>query len=153
MLVKDIMSTTVALLAPEATIEELGKLLKEKRISGVPVVDSSGVVVGVVTMTDLLRLVGEYFSWYQTDCAYSLTGWEKEKRLKVLRDNFVTDVYKKPISEIMNDMVIGLKEDDSIEEAMKLMFVNNIHTLPVLRDGKLIGIVGKHDLLDVGLGL
>ena len=52
MLVKDIMTRNVITVSPDTPLKEVGRILKEKRISGIPVVDGSGNIVGIVTVTD-----------------------------------------------------------------------------------------------------
>ena len=47
----------------------------------------------------------------------------------------------------MTEEVISLNSESSLEDVTQKMFVNNVHTLPVIDDGKLVGVVGKHDLI------
>ena len=151
MLVKEIMAKNVVTVTPEMTIRELNQILKTHRISGVPVVNSANDVVGVVTLSDILKIIAQFYNWHETDRAYYWTEEEKSGKVKKIDASYLEDIYKKSVSEIMNALVITLKEDDPAQEAMKLMFTYNIHTIPVLKDNKLVGVIGKHDLLEMSL--
>ena len=135
MRVKELMTSNVVTVAPEATLKDVGKLLKEKRISGVPVVDHSGSVIGVVTLTDMFRILEQIYKCKATEREMSLSEAFDEKTVK-------GTVY-----DIMTKNVLTLSETDTIEDVMRLMFTNKVHTIPVTRDGKLIGVVGKRDLV------
>lgn len=138
MLVKEIMSKRVITVSPESSLKEVGEILKEKRISGLPVVDSGGSIVGIITLTDMLNILNRLYKWKELDKAESglkLSNlFEKEKRGAKVRD-------------FMTKNVFVLSENDTIEEVMELMFNKSVHTLPVADKGKIVGVVGRRDLI------
>ena len=139
---KDIMTVDVITVKPETTVEELARLLIEHKISGVPVVDDKDHIVGVVTENDLIkknarlhiptiiRLFDAYF---------------------LLNSGKVEDDIKKMVAvtvgEICNKDIVSLTEETPLDEIATIMSEKNIHLLPVLRDGMVVGIVGKADIV------
>ncbi|MDD5070811.1 MAG: CBS domain-containing protein [Candidatus Omnitrophica bacterium] len=138
MLVKDIMTREVLSVKKTASLKEVGEILKSKRISGLPVVDEENRIVGIITLTDMLRILDRIYKWKELEKfepEISFGGmFEKEKTDSVVSDFMTKDVF-------------SLSEDDPLEEVMKLMFSKGVHTLPVTKGGKLIGVVGKRDLV------
>lgn len=139
MFIKEIMTKDVITVSPDASLKEVGSIFKEKRISGVPVVNRDGYIVGIVTLTDLLKILGQIY------------------RCKELEDKFIglklskmheEEKTKAKVRDIMTKDVVTISEDRTIDDVIKLMFDKDIHTFPVIKEDKLIGIVGKRDLLD-----
>jgi len=139
MLIKEIMTKNVVTVLPDASLKEIGKIFKEKRISGVPVVDDDGAIVGIVTLTDLLRVLDQAYKWK-----------EFEKRVPGLRVSEIREEEKSQakVRDIMTKDTSTINEDSTIDDLMRIMFTKGIHTIPVIKDGKLVGIVGKRDLID-----
>jgi CBS-domain-containing membrane protein len=139
---KDIMTVDVLTIKPEATVEELARVLMEHKISGVPVVDDNRHLVGIVTENDLIR---------------------KNKRLHIptvirLFDAFILlgsgrleeeirNMAATTVSEICTKKVVSITEETSLEEVATIMAEQNIHLLPVIRGGTVVGIVGKADMV------
>lgn len=139
MFVKEIMTKEVITVSPDASLKEIGEILKEKRISGIPVVDENGNVVGIVTLTDLLRILDQIYKWK-----------EMEKRVAGLKLSEMREEEKSKakVRDIMTKDVFTISEDGTIDDVMRMMFGKGIHTIPVIKDGKLVGIMGKRDLID-----
>jgi len=139
MFVKEIMTKEVITVSPDASLKEIGEILKEKRISGIPVVDENGNVVGIVTLTDLLRILDQIYKWK-----------EMEKRVAGLKLSEMREEEKSKakVRDIMTKDVFTISEDGTIDDVMRMMFGKGIHTIPVIKDGKLVGIMGKRDLVD-----
>lgn len=138
MLVKEIMSTNVITVSPETSLKELGQLIKDKKISGVPVVDESESLIGVITITDLLRLLNQIYQWKKL---------EKGEDGPSLRQMLEQEKTNAKVKDLMTKSILALSEDDTLDEVMKKMFDNKIHTLPVISDGKIVGVIGKKDLI------
>jgi CBS domain-containing protein len=140
---KDIMSAEVITAHPGMTVAELARLLVEHRISGVPVVGDDGALVGIVTENDLisrnkrlhiptvLRLFDAYI---MLDSPGAM-----EKEFKKMAG--VT------VGEICTRDVMTITESSTVEEIATIMSERKVHLLPVLSSGKLVGIVGKADLI------
>ncbi len=140
---RDIMTREVVTIHPEAGVEELAKLLAEHRIGGAPVLDKSGGLVGVVTQSDLVQRSRDL----ELPPALNIldlhlfleTPSQFKRRLEKLLGNRVKDV--------MTGNPITITPDTPVNEIARLMATKKVHTLPVLEGGKLVGIVGKLDLI------
>jgi CBS-domain-containing membrane protein len=140
---RDIMTREVVTIQPEANVEDLAKLLEEHRIGGAPVLDKSGVLVGVVTQSDLVQRSRDLelppaLNILDLHLFLEMPSHFK-RRLEKLLGNRVKDV--------MTGNPITVAPDTPVNEIARLMTSKGVHTLPVLEDGKLVGIVGKLDLI------
>jgi len=133
MVAKDLMTKDLATVSPDASLNDVGLLIKEKRINGVPIVDEGKNLLGIITLTDLLRII---------DILSKKMDMNKEDHIKHLNILFK----EKKVKEFMVKKVESLKEDSNLVDIMNLMFNKNIHTIPILNDKKLVGVIGKHDL-------
>lgn len=124
----DIMTKNVATTAPDTPLMDLANMLRANRISGVPVVDRNGNVVGVITSVDLFLAMGvlKYGTTLQGE--------------KTLADFPV-------VSTVMAKNVITLTEDATLNDVIDKMINRGIHTLPIMRGGRLVGVIGRHDVL------
>jgi len=138
MLVKEIMTRNVITVSPDTSLKEVSKILKEKRISGVPVVDNGGNIVGIITITDILAIIRQIYEWQALE--RSTAGVNISELLGV-------EWLNKKVNEVMRKNVYTLDENKSINEVMRLMFTHQIHTIPIVNDNKLVGVVGKRDLV------
>ncbi|MDD5165785.1 MAG: CBS domain-containing protein [Candidatus Omnitrophica bacterium] len=138
MLVGEIMTKEVITVTPETSLRTAGEIMKEKRISGMPVVDAQGNIMGIITLTDMMKILDNIYKWK-----------EIEKRAPELHLSQMYEIQKanSKVKDFMTLDVFTLSESDPIEDAAKKMFYNGVHSLPVVRDGKLIGIFGKRDLV------
>jgi CBS-domain-containing membrane protein len=140
---RDLMTREVITIGPEASVEDLAKLLATHRISGVPVIDAGGAMVGVVTQSDLVQRSRDL----ELPPALNIldlhlfleTPSHFQKRLEKLLGDRVRDV--------MTANPLTLTPDMPANEIARLMAAHKVHTLPVLEGGKLVGIVGKLDLI------
>ncbi|WP_407179261.1 CBS domain-containing protein [Bradyrhizobium sp. STM 3562] len=135
-----IMTKPVITVAPDATIVDAANLMLQKHVSGLPVVDASGKLVGIVSEGDFIRR--------------SEIGTQR-KRGRWLRfilgpgtsaSDFVHEHGRK-VSEVMTKTPLTISEDTALAEIVDLMERNNVKRLPVLCDGKLVGIVSRANLL------
>lgn len=138
MLIKDIMTKDVITVSPDSPLKDVGKILREKRISGIPVVDSVGNIVGMITVTDILRILEEIYQWQ--DLEKKATGLN-------LSDLVGKERLNTKVASIMTKNVYTLEESKSVSEVMRLMFTKKIHTIPITKDGLLVGVIGKRDLV------
>jgi len=137
---KDIMTTTVATVRPEATIREIAKLLLERRISAVPVVGPDGRVLGIVSEGDLMRRpeagTERHPSWW-----LSLLASPDERAIGYVK------AHGGHAHDVMMRDVISVGAKAPLEEIAETLEKHRIKRVPVLRDGKLIGVVSRADLL------
>lgn len=139
---KDIMTKDVITVRPEATVEELARLLMEHKISGVPVVDDNKKIVGIVTENDLIRKNKRLHipTVIRLFDAYIMLGSGKaEEEIKKMAATTV--------EEICTEKVVSIKEETSLEDIATIMAEQHIHLLPVLSGSNVVGIVGKADMV------
>jgi len=139
---KDIMTEEVITVKPETTIEELARLLMKRQISGAPVVDDKGKIVGIVTENDLISKNSRLHipTILRLFDAYIPLGTSKmESDIRKMAASTVEDICTKEI--------ITVDEEASVEYIATIMTEKRIHILPVLKEGKLVGIIGKKDLI------
>ena len=140
---KDIMTKEVITVKEATTIQELAQILVQNRISGVPVVDDEGRLTGVVTENDLINKNKKLHipTILRLFDAYIPLGTSKLET-DIMRMAAIT------VGDIRTKDVVSVKEETRVEDIATIMSEKNIHLLPVLRDGILVGIVGKRDLIN-----
>jgi CBS domain-containing protein len=140
---KDIMKTELIIVSPETHVTEAARILLEKRINGLPVVDENGLLVGIICQSDLVAQqmklpVPSVFNLLDGLIPISSPkSFEKEIR----------KIAAITVSEAMSTNPVTVKPETSLEEIATLMVSKSFHTVPVLEHGKLVGIIGKEDVL------
>lgn len=140
---KDIMTKEVITVHPETEIVQAAKLLLEHHINGLPVVDEEGRLKGIICQDDLIaqqRKIPLPSFFILLDSFIPLTSHKNiEKEVQKMAAITVNDAM------IPDPVTIG--QETGLDDIATLMVKNNIHTLPVLDQGKLVGIIGKEDIL------
>jgi len=140
---KDIMTKEVITVTTDITIEGLARILTKHDISGAPVVDEEGKLIGIVTESDLIKMeqrlhIPTVINIF--DAVIYLGSSKKfEEDIKRMAATTVGDIFKKD--------VVTITESATIEEIATIMSEKNVHHLPVIKKGKLAGIVGKKDIV------
>lgn len=138
---RDLMSTSVVTIRPDASVGDAARLMLDHGASCLPVVDDEDHLVGIITHTDFglhprLRPL--------TDNVYSLLG-------SATTPQHIRDVSRKVRSKLVKDVmrrpVTTVKEDTPIEEITRLMLNQGIHRIPVVRAHHVVGIITRHDFL------
>jgi CBS domain-containing protein len=139
---KDIMTQNVITVKTGTTIEELARILMSHRISGAPVVDEKGNLKGIVTENDLISKNSRLHipTILRLFDAYIPLGTSR------LEDD-IRRMTALTVDEICSNNVITVDEETSVEYIATLMTEKKIHLLPVLKGGKIVGIIGKKDLI------
>ncbi len=140
---QDIMTREVVTVTPETTLEELAKLFIEHDISGVPVVDPAGTLLGMVTENDLIRKEKKLHIPTVVTLFDAVIYLERskpfEEELRHLAATQVRDLY--------SPNPLTIEEKTPLDEIAALMVDKDVHHLPVLRETRLVGIVGKKDIM------
>lgn len=138
----DVMTTAVITVRPETSIHEIAKLLCDHHISGVPVIDDGERLLGIVSEGDLIghaQLAGEQRrSWWQT----FLSG------PTVLAQHYAKS-HGRTASDVMTKEVVTVLETTSVADTARALEQHRIKRVPVLRNGRLVGIVTRSNLLQV----
>ncbi len=135
----DVMTREVVTVGPATSVAELTRLMLDRRISGVPVVDESGRLVGLVSEGDLMRrveLVTERRPWWADPAASA----EETARAYVKAHGLKA-------RDVMTANVVTIDEHEPLDRIAMLFEAHGIKRAPVLRDGKIVGIVSRANLL------
>ena len=137
------MTQTPYVVAPETEIAEAARLLIEKKINGIPVVDDEKGLVGILCQSDLVRLqktfpIPSVFTLLDGILPIgSLDRVEKE----------LSKITATTVSEAMTPDPQTITPETPVDEIATLMVDRKLHTLPVVEEGSLVGVVGKADVL------
>jgi acetoin utilization protein AcuB len=129
MLVKDRMTSDLIAITPVTSFPEAFRIMRERRIRHLPVVDDGRKLIGIVTQTDLLHA--------SPSAATTLSVFEMSYLLANLH-----------VQEVMSSPPITVAEDAPLEEAARLMVEKKIGCLPVMRDGDLVGMITETDIFE-----
>ena len=138
MIVEDIMTSRVITVRPETTVQDAARLMFTNRVSGLPVVDADGHVVGIISDGDLMRRQRrpKVTPWWRL---FFQDGERLAREYRKIIGTTVGDVMTRPALVI--SPVFG------IETAAAILDNRQIRRLPVVRDGQLVGIVSRGDLV------
>jgi CBS domain-containing protein len=140
MIAADLMTKNVVTVLPETTLADAARIMLARRVSGLPVLNEAGHLVGVVTEGDLLRRAelgteGEQPSWLKTFLVPSR-----------LAEDYVR-THGRHVSEVMTEKPIFIAPDTSLAEVAQLMHQKRIKRLPVVENGALVGVISRSNLL------
>jgi len=128
----EIMSTGAATVRPDATIVEAARMMVEHRVSGLPVVDENGRLVGIVTEGDFLRADNAE----RQSIINVLIGGMPAHELEIIR-----------VEQIMTRNPITVDVETSLKTLVPLMQQHNVKRLPIVKEGKIVGIVSRANLI------
>jgi CBS domain-containing protein len=157
MSVKNAMSTEIISIRPNDRVIDAWLLMMETAVSSMPAVDEAGSIVGILSITDINRhiadRVGKARSLRELTAQTSDPAAEDREEIRELV-LAIRAVAESAISSILpkNQKIHGLAPEDSLERAIHLMAENNVNMLPVLKDGKVVGIITRQDVIWVIAG-
>lgn len=140
MKVKEVMSKEVFSISPEMRVKEALKLLFEKHISGLPVIDFGGKLVGMFTEKDVLgHILPSYLE--------RVGSFVYEMDSKTIKKKF-QDLENLTVAQVMRKEVISVDEETILCEAARLMLTHKARRIPVLnKEKKVVGIIAREDIL------
>ena len=143
-LVKDIMVKKVITIQKDASVEELSELLVKNKISGVPVVDNDGKLVGIATEGDLIIKDSDLHFPRYFKLLDSIIYLESLNKFKKSLKKFLGT----KVEDVMTAEIKTVKEETPIGEAANMMIKYNINRVPVLDSkDKMVGIVTRADIV------
>ena len=148
MKVKDVMHRRPITVEARTSLRELARLLIDNHISGAPVVDREGKLLGVVSQTDLVRRDREMKPSAEIPSFYH--NGEKEAYTSGFQ---IEDPDFTRVADVMTPAVLSADEDAPVEEVARLMLGKHIHRVVVTKGGRLSGIVTSMDMLKALLTL
>ena len=143
MTAKEIMTRDVITVKPDTSIEELSKSLADNRISGTPVVNDDGLLTGIVTEKDLIRQnsrlhIPTFFRIFDAIITFEMPGKIQDEMRRIAATT---------VDDICTKDVITINPDTTISEIATIMTDKNVHLLPVVDAGTIVGIIGKVDMV------
>lgn len=143
---KDIMQSEVVTLNSDTSLSDAATLFKQNKISGAPVLDARGHIVGVVSQSDVLKEMIEIdLDDYLDNSFYMCLPFSDGSV-------FSTSAHQPdliPVSKIMNTSVITVSPDDTLAQIASTMRSNHIHRVLVTDGSGLVGIISTFDVLGV----
>ncbi len=143
MLAKDIMTRDVISVRPEENVENAARIMMDNKISGIPVVDEHNHVVGIITEKDLMIKASELKVPFYLTLFDSIIFLENPIRF----NNNLKKYTASNVKGAMTAKVYSVEEDAPISDVVSMMQKHSINRVPVLRHGKLIGIISRNDIL------
>ena len=140
MVAGDIMNRKVVTVTRNTSLAVAARLMLDHGINGLPVLDEQGSVVGMVGIRDVLRVPKPSHS------EMPILKWERleEKAAELTRTT---------VGQVMARRVVSVNEDTSVIEVAAIMANKGVHPIPVLRNGQLLGVIGRADIVRVLLDL
>lgn len=147
--IMEIMSSPVVTVSEDTPLEDVARVMSEHDIGGVPVLDGGGRLVGMVTDSDFAgkeRYVP--FSYPATKLPMVFGEWLQGEPFEALCER----ARRLPARAVMSSPVVTASEEEPLETVVERMLHTDVNRIPILRDGDLVGIVARHDLLKLMLG-
>ena len=139
----DIMTTDVITVKKETHLSELAEILTKNHINGVPVIDDEGLLIGIICESDLIRRdkklhIPTVVALF--DAVFYLESSKKmEKEIQLISATTVEELFTRK--------VVTVDERTPIDEIATIMTQKKIYTIPVMDGERLVGIVGKNDVI------
>lgn len=140
---KEIMTTAVVTVPPDLSVEQLAALLRDRKISGAPVVDAAGALLGVVTESDLIDQAKKLHIPTAITILDSVIFLESAKAV----EREIGKMTGATVADICTKKPVTITEETMLDEIATIMAERQVHTLPVMRGKTLVGVVGKSDVI------
>jgi len=150
MIAREIMNPNVITVRENMTVSELAAVLTDNEISGVPVEDDSGTLVGVVSLTDIVRSASEGGAkpLSRSERGFFEAGWDEEFEYNELEQLHLQDPGLR-VADIMTRNAYTIEEKAPVPEVARSMLKGHLHRMLVTRGGKVVGIISTSDLLEL----
>ncbi|MGQ9677371.1 MAG: CBS domain-containing protein [Chloroflexota bacterium] len=140
MLAKDIMSTSIVTIGVRDSMAKAARLMLDHRINALPVLDEQGRLAGMIGIRDVLRVP------LPSHSDSPIIKWTRLEEKAAL-------LSKTCVREVMNRRVVSVGDTATVIEVAALMANRGVHPIPIMRDGQLLGVVGRADVARALLGL
>lgn len=140
MKVKDVMSTVLVTIHKDTTYSNVVKILHENKLSGAPVVDDAGSIVGIISEKDLFKVLYPFYNSFYTNPELYVDFEDREKKIHEIKDH--------RIEKFISGEVTHADPETPILKIGALMLAKGISRLPVLLEGRLIGMVSREEIFN-----
>ena len=142
MFVREVMFTPVVTVDEDCSLEDAAKIMLDRNVGGLPVVDDRGNLSGIVTESDFVaKEKGVPFSIYRFPQMFG--EWMPHEHVERMYET----ARHRTVRDIMSRNVTTVTEVDTLETVLERMLKGGLHRLPVVRNRKPVGIITRHDLL------
>jgi predicted transcriptional regulator len=146
--VKEVMNPDIMTVPDDMTTDDLVRYLTEREISGAPVVDNQGHLIGVVSMTDVGRHLAEPSEFASSGLSEFYRGTAGEETLEELGQRYV-EARAATVRDVMTPAIHQVPVNAPVAEAARLMVEHHIHRLVVTQGKEPVGIITSMDLLKI----
>jgi len=144
----DLMNPRVLTVREDLTVRELANVLVENEISGAPVEDGSGKLVGVVSLTDIAAALADDEEETEGERGdFFLSEWADDGMSREEIEELGLDEAELMVVDIMTPEVFTVREDTPVSEIAEAMIQNHVHRILVTREDRVVGIISTSDLL------
>ena len=143
--VGDVMTTDVITVSPQATVSQIAQLMVDHHISGMPVIDADGDVTGVVTEFDMIMKNTHFKMPAFINILDMVIYFERPKHY----EQRLNHILGTTAAEIMTAPAITIAPSATIEELAELMVERRKNPIPVVENGKLVGIISRSDIVQL----
>jgi CBS domain-containing protein len=140
---RDIMTKEVLTVTPETSIADLSKILENRQIGGVPVVEKGGRLVGVITQSDLVERARDL----ELPPAINILDFHIYLQIPSHLLQRVEKMLGTTVGDCMTRDPVTVAPDTPVSRIAGLMAKQKVHTIPVLKGGAIVGVIGKMDLV------
>jgi CBS domain-containing protein len=140
---RDIMTGDVATVSPEASVRELAELLARTGVSGVPVVDDAGRLVGIVTEGDVILQDADLHFPHYVQILESFIYLESVRKFE---ERF-RKAFGAKVADVMSTEVIWVAPETPVGDVATLMADKNINRVPVVEGDRVVGIITRGDIV------
>lgn len=137
---RDVMTSGVVTVPPSASVRQIARLMADKRISGMPVVSLEGEVLGIVSESDLLRRTELGTEPQEAHWTHFFS--EAEEQAREFSKSHGRKAY-----DVMSRPVVSVQDDIELSDVARTLDQHKIKRVPVLRNGKMIGMIARSDLV------
>ncbi|MFP4497199.1 MAG: CBS domain-containing protein [Vulcanimicrobiota bacterium] len=135
--IKDILVRDITSVTSDDTMRNVARILANHRFSGIPVVDNDHRVIGFISESDVVR--SEFPQMGRSPGLFLIRDFAGIVRK-------ISKVGSQKVSDYMNQRPITIEEDDSIMDVVRLILERGVKVIPVVRDGVLVGVVGRAEI-------
>jgi CBS domain-containing protein len=142
--VREIMTSPVVTVDPSTTVAEVARLMLERNVSGLPVVDADGRMVGLITKADVV----EKHAQVHLPTYLGILGYAVPIRVRH-SDEEIRHVLAVTAQDLMGSNPATIDPESTVDKAATLMVEHSVNPVPVLENGRLVGIIGYDDIIRV----
>lgn len=142
MLARDLMTAPAITMREDETLAAAARLLLDRRVSGLPIVNAGNKLVGILTSTDFAP-VDSSVPHSDVHAIQIFRRWLGPGGLEAAYG----EAARIPLKDVMNKEPITAGPEDAVEDVARLMLENRINHIPIVHEGRVVGIVTRHDFL------